>query len=210
MGRARARSRSAGLFFPWIALVSTVILLGFACGDSASAPASNLTGEQKARLSDLAESLEREGNLRPTLPAYIPQGLDPFPTVLSKFESRVRLVFNSAGVHDNTTSPAPVELAVDEELDPDAPPRGCRADPPLEKKELVELGIECVKLDGQVADLEVIDQGEGVVDYDLTFDVRDINTFMVLTWQAGTRPSKKEQATMRRETLRVAESMIPD
>jgi hypothetical protein len=209
MERARVRCRPAGLVAVWLALGSAVMLLGFACSPSA-APASNLTGEQKARLRELADGIERGGNLRPVLPDYLPRGLDPFPTVLSKFEARVWLVFGSARAHDNTTAPVPVELEVTEELDPGAPPRGCSADPPLEDSALDELGIECVRLDGQVADLEVIEQGEGVVDYVLTFDLRDINTFMVLTWQAGAQPSEEEHAAMRRETLRVAESMISD
>ena len=211
MERIRLRTQSAGLVAVWVVLLSAVTLLGFACGDSGSGPASNLTGKQKARLNELAESLKREGNLRPALPAYIPQGLDPFPTVLSKFEARAWMVFGSAGKHDNnTTTPIPIELEVDEDLYPGLSPLNCRADPPLEKRELVDLGIECVKVGGQVADLQITGLADAQIVYAMSFDIGDIDTLVALTWRADTQPSKETQATMKREILRVAESMLAD
>lgn len=89
-----------------------VVLLSLACAGSDTARASNLTDDEMARLQEFAEGVEREGYLRPALPAYVPPGLDPSPEIMDRGEEHISFQFLPTPPESSEMTAVPLFLEI--------------------------------------------------------------------------------------------------
>lgn len=192
-----------------------VVLLSLACGGSSTpgrAP-SNLTAEQRARLQDFAESVEADGDLRPVLPNYLPSGLDPLPEIIDSSKNHIALQFSSTPDESSEKTAVPLYLEITRVFEPMSRPFFCGDGPNLDVSNLedYDLGgrdLKCVHLDGRPAELQYTEHGDGTVQYSISFELDDLDIYVSFVWKRGQDASRESEEQMKKETLRVAVSMI--
>ncbi len=191
------------------AALLVVALLPLACGGSdapGSAP-SNLTDEQMARLEDFADSVEADGDLRPALPAYVPPGLDPSPEITDKSKQHIVFAFLPAKDESSEKTAVPLFLEIGQQFDPLDLPLLCGDEASSEDFLRSDPDLECVKVGGRPADLETTEQPDDIVDYDIGFELDELDIHMHLPWKRGPDATRETEEQMKEELLRVAESM---
>ena len=196
-----------------ISAAAVVVLLSLACGGSNTGRPSNLTDEQMARLQDFAEGVEREGNLRPALPAYVPPGVDPSPVIIDKSEQHIVFAFlgTSEGASEKAAlekAAVPLSLSIEQQFAPLSLPLLCGDESSLEDDELLlPGGHECVRVGEHPADLQTTEDPDGTVIHEIWFELGDLDITMGFFWKRGQDASPETEEQMKQEVLRVATSM---
>jgi hypothetical protein len=184
----------------------TPVITTTPCGSNTPRP-SNLPDEEMARLEDFAESLQREGYLRPALPAYVPPGLRPSAAIIDDGEEHIAFALLPTPQESSAETAVPLSLDIGEQFDPAILPLLCGDGSNLGDADLLDPGLECVRVGGRPADLKTLEEPDGTVSHDISFELDDLDIFMSFVWKRGPDASRETEEQMKQELLRAAESM---
>jgi hypothetical protein len=151
--------------------------------------------------------VEGEGYLRPALPAYVPPGLDPSPEILDGGEEGIGFQFLPTPGEPSEKAAVPLWLDISQQVYPASLPVRCGDGSNLGDADLLDPGVECVKVNGRPADLQTIEEADGTVSHDVGFKLGDLAIHMSFVWKRGPDASRETEEQMKQELLRAAESM---
>lgn len=182
-----------------VSLLLIVLLLSVAaCGGSdnipveSAFPSSNLTQAEVDALHELAEQLDKDGNLKPAMPLYLPAGLERLPSGSGGSRGGSTLVFmEDVAGHNPVGGPTARDLVLAQ-----TGPEAAVIDP----GPFIDLnGVRASEQSGR--------QDDDSFFYALSFRIDDRNFFLDVAWVS---PEGGLTDEMKMETAMVAQSVIAD